>query len=284
MHSLQHPGHSARRLARWFRRSACALWLAMAAGAALGHDTWFRSMPAATAREVVIALGTGNQFPVQESAVGAEHLRQGGCRAGDAKPVALAALSDTPTALIVRAPVSGDAISCWAQLVPFEIELTDDKVKLYLQEINAAQAIREAWAEMRSRGVAWKERYTKHARIELRDLRATASPSTLPPKPVDMGMDVLLESGLHAIRQGDPLVFQVLRDGAPLADFAVELRSDRHRLGIWRKTDAEGRVRIPAPLAGNWVLRGTDLRRSDSVPDAWESRFVTLAFAIVAAK
>jgi hypothetical protein len=98
-----------------------------------------------------------------------------------------------------------------------------------------------------------------------------------------MGMDVLLESGLQAMHPGDPLVFQVLRDGAPLPDFAVELRSDQHPLGIWRKTDAQGRVRIAAPIVGKWVLRGTDLRLSERVPDTWESRFVTLAFEITPA-
>jgi hypothetical protein len=130
---------------------------------------------------------------------------------------------------------------------------------------------------MRSRGVTWKERYTKHARIEL-----AGNGVPMPARPVAMGMDVLLESGLQTIRPGDPLVFRVLRDGAPLPDFAVELRGDRSRFGIWRKTDAEGRVHIEAPLAGKWLLRGTDLRLSDDGLDIWESRFVTLAFEIAA--
>jgi hypothetical protein len=71
-----------------------------------------------------------------------------------------------------------------------------------------------------------------------------------------------------------------MRIGQPLPDLSVELRGDRIALGIWRKTDAEGRVRFPAPLAGRWVLRGTELRVSERDPDTWESRFVTLAFEI----
>jgi len=167
-----------------------------------------------------------------------------------------------------------DAVTCWAQLVPLDIVLPADKVRIYLREINASRATQEAWAEMRSRGVAWKERYTKHARIELAGTASTR------PRPVDMGMDILMESGPQAMRPGDPLVFQVLRDGAPLADFAVELCSEQQRLGVWRRTDADGRVRLPAPPAGRWVLRGTDLRLSQSDADTWESRFVTLAFSI----
>jgi hypothetical protein len=264
-------------------QSVLAGWLALATAAALGHDTWFDATRVG-ASEVVMALGTGNQFPLQEYAVDREHLRRSGCRSGDAKPVALTAVRDTPTALIVRARMSGEqlrleAITCWAQLAPLDIELSADKVKLYLKEINAPRAVHEAWAEMQSRGVVWKERYTKHARIELRGNDFVSS-MPVPARPVDSGMDVLLESGLQNRHPGDTLVFQVLRDGAPLADFAVELRSDQHRVGIWRKTDADGRVRIQAPLAGKWVLRGTDLRRSEQMPDAWESRFVTLAFEI----
>jgi len=262
-------------------QSAFASLLLAAAGAAFAHDTWFHPHAFAGDGAIVMALGTGNQFPVQEYPVGATHLRHSGCRSGDGQPVALTAARDTTTALIVHAATKGTVVTCWAELVPFDIELTADKVQLYLKEINAPLATREAWAQMQARGVVWKERYTKHARIELRNAtQATSSP--MPPKPVGMGMDLLLESGLQAIHPGDPLVFQVLRDGIPLPDFAVELRSDQHRLGIWRKTDAQGRVRIHAPLVGRWVLRGTDLRLSESVPDTWESRFVTLAFEITA--
>jgi Domain of unknown function (DUF4198) len=268
---------------RSFLKTACASWLLCAAGAAFAHDTWFRAEALPAQRgDIVMALGTGNQFPVHEVAVHAAHLHRSGCRGAGGDTTALRRVADTPTALIVRAPMHDTVATCWAQLVPFEIELDADKVRLYLKEINAPRAVRDAWAQMCARGVGWKERYTKHARIELQSASQAAS-APLHAKPVGMGMDVLLESGLQVIRAGDALVFQVLRDGAPLADFAVELRSDQHRLGIWRKTDAQGRVRITAPLAGKWVLRGTELRLAKSVPDLWESRFVTLAFEVAPA-
>ena len=264
-------------------RIAVGLCLCATSLAAWAHDTWFEARPSSRPSEVVLALGTGNQFPLLETPVGMEQLRQHGCQRANAEPVPLKAKRDTPIALIVRADpaarASGSPVTCWAELMPFEIELAPDKIKLYLKEIRAPQAVLDAWAGMRSRGLPWKERYTKHARIELvAYTRDQADPPA--PKPVAMGMDVLLESGLRPIHAGDQLVFQVLRDGAPLPDFSVELRGDRSRLGIWRKTDAQGRVRIQAPLPGPWVLRGTDLRLSTTQPGTWESRFVTLAFEI----
>jgi hypothetical protein len=164
--------------------------------------------------------------------------------------------------------------------VPFEIELPADKIGLYLKEINAPRSVHDAWAAMRARGLAWNEHYTKHARIEL---AAPGAAQRAPLPAGGLGMDVLLESGLRRMQVGDELVFQVLRDGRPLADFAVELHGDRSALGFWKRTDGEGRVRFKAPLAGRWVLRGTDLRLSSTVPDTWESRFVTLAFDVAAA-
>ena len=257
-----------------------ALGLLAALPAALAHDTWFQRLPAARVGEVMLAIGTGDQFPVHEFAIGIEQLRSHGCRAGDAaRTVPLAALRGASNALIVRADLGRRAgatpVTCWAQLMPFELEVPADKIEIYLKEVQPPQAVLDSWAGMRARGLAWKERYTKYARVEI---AGGAAPAVAAPVP--MGMDMLLESGLQAIREGDPLVFRVLRDGAPLPNFSVELRGDRSRFGIWRRTDSEGRVRFPAPLAGRWVLRGIDLRLSDSQPDTWDSRFVTLAFEI----
>jgi hypothetical protein len=79
------------------------------------------------------------------------------------------------------------------------------------------------------------------------------------------------------IAVGQLLEFQVLRDGRPLAGFAVELVSERSALGVWRETDGQGLLRHRLPFGGRWLLRGTDLRLSTERPGSWDSRFVTLA-------
>jgi len=253
-----------------------ACLLAACASSAWAHDTWFAPRASGNPAEVALLLGTGNRYPVQESGVAFEYLARSGCRGDDPQrpPIALQRVSDAPGALWLRAPARADRpLSCWAQLRPFEVQLPPDKIALYLKDIQASAAVREQWARMSARGLPWKERYTKHARIEL-------EPGAGAARPVDMAMDVLLESPQRPLRPGQPLQFRVLRDGAPLPDFAVELRSAASPLGLWRKTDAQGRVDFTAPLPGRWVLRGTDLRLSDSEPDLWVSRFVTLAFDV----
>jgi hypothetical protein len=260
-----------------FRLHAAAAALAAAVTTAHAHDTWFAPLPSHAPGHVALALGTGNQFPVHESGIGIEHLLYSGCRSepGSA-PVALQRSADAPSALHLRVRAErAQALTCWAQTAAFDVQLPNDKIALYFKEIQASAAVRDAWAQMRARGVPWKERYTKHARIEL-------NPDAGAAQPVNMAMDVLLEAPQRTPRRGDTLQFRVLRDGRPLPDFAVELRGDKLPIGIWRKTDAEGRVRVPAPLPGRWVLRGTDLRTSEREPDTWQSRFVTLAFEIAA--
>jgi hypothetical protein len=194
--------------------------------------------------------------------------------------VALKALRLTASALLLSAP--RDAASCWVQLQPFEVTVVAEKVPVYLNEIQATPEIRAVWAEIQSRGLPWRERYTKHARIDFEGAARGPSPAAvLPVQP--LGMDLQRMPGSVALAVGQTLDAVVLRDGLPLAGQALELRNESSPLGIWRRSDAQGRVSMPLPLAGRWILRGVDLRLSDTVPDQWESRFVTLAFEVSAA-
>jgi hypothetical protein len=240
-------------------RTLLAAALLACAGPATAHDTWFEAAPGAGWR---LALGTGNQFPVQEIGVGANYVVRQGC-AGPNGALPFKALSNTDTALLFAAPV--DATSCWVELEPFEVTLPPHLIDVYLREVNPTPANLAAWKDMAARGKPWVERYVKHARM--------VRPGATAPLPSGLGFDALLEST-------GPHVFRVLRDGQPLPDFAVELRHERARVGVWMRTDAQGRLSFTPTLAGNWLLRGIDLRVSATRPDTWDSRFVTLAFSV----
>ncbi len=252
--------------------AACA---ALALPPAAAHDTWFEARPAVRG-QVRLALGTGNQFPVRETGVDTQYLASSGCLGAQSGRLALRRVADERTALLLepmRRPADGEALACWAQLEPFELkDLEPRLIEAYFKEIAASDAVRRAWAAMQARGLPWRERYTKHARIDLPG--QGRAPATVP-----MAMDIVLGAADGKARAGEALEFQVLRDGAPLADFPVELRSERAALGVWRRTDAQGRVRLTVPTPGRWLLRGTDLRAVDD-GTRWESGFVTLAFEV----
>jgi Domain of unknown function (DUF4198) len=263
----------------WTARSAAVIVLAPWALSAPAHDTWFAIRAAHLPGTLVMALGTGNQFPLHEFPVQAEHLREHGCRQAGAA-LALAAIGTTSTSLLLRANAAGATpVTCWSELKPVEIELAPDTVGIYLDEIQASALIRERWAAMQSQGLRWRERYVKCARVELAagpDGPVPGRSAALAP----MKLDVLLLSGLQRLRADEPLVIQVLREGAPLPDFPIELRGTAPGSARWFKTDTQGRISTRAPAPGRWVWRGTDLRQSATDPGVWDSTFITLAFEV----
>ncbi|RYF35768.1 MAG: DUF4198 domain-containing protein [Comamonadaceae bacterium] len=167
------------------------------------------------------------------------------------------------------------ALACWLEIKPFELAMEQEKVEVYFAEIRPPQSVRDAWAGMQARGVAWQESYRKFARIELATAAAASAPERAAVRrPAGLDLEIVV-LGDAPIAVGQPLEFQVLREGRPLAGFPVELVSERSPLGVWRETDSAGRLRHTLPFAGRWLLRGTDLRLAPQ--DRWSSLFVTLA-------
>lgn len=271
--------------------------LALLAGAASAHDSWLVPLPPTDRGEAVLALGTGHRFPAHETAIPLPQLARTGCRSPGLRPTPLRWVADRPEALVLRAsrPVPATvAQSCWVQLHPIPIQIDDATAELYLKEVNASPALRERWSALRARGVRWQETYTKHARIELpaaeasdrrepTDASGLAADAAHQPSPDALGLDLRIDSA-RPLRAGDLLRAQLLRDGQPLAGLAVELRSELSPLGLWRVTDTEGRLQLPVPFAGAWLLRAIDLRPAPDDADRWDSRFVTLAFQVLPAR
>lgn len=252
------------RLARALSALAGLCVLALPAAA---HDTWFEPRGAPVAGRQALLLGTGDRFPALETGVAERYLEQRGCRDAAGQALELKARRNLPNALLLETAAA--ATDCWMQLQPFEIEIEPAKVARYLDEIRAAPALRQAWARIRERGLPWRERYTKHARIALGSGGAGA---------VGLHVDVLLERA----GEGGALAFTVLKAGRPLAGLPVELRSATLPVGFWHQTDAQGRVSVPALPAGRWLLRGTELRLVQQPADTWESDFLSFAFEVPA--
>lgn len=268
-----------------------AAWLAAAAllaGPAHGHDTWFDTLPPERGLPR-LALGTGHQYPLFENGVGLQYVTEAACRGAASGPIPLTRQRDADTALwlrVARPPTADEALTCWAVLTPFDLELDDAKAEQYLREVAAPPAVRDRWAQQRAAGQPWRERYTKHARIELAGRDGPPARTA----PLAIGLDIVLE-GLAGegdadraradgpLRAGDTVIARVLRDRQPLPDQPIELRHERGRAGIWLRTDAAGRLRAPVPLAGRWLLRGTELRPAADAA-RWDSRFVTLVFDV----
>jgi hypothetical protein len=259
--------------------SLLSVVLALVTSQAGAHDSWLSPASTQAPGQVTLELSTGNRYPVQEFGSAAANVARAACGDGAGPEQPLRPLREHPKWLELSVGSSDAAqgpIACWLELKASEIELAPPLVQVYLAEIRAPAATRQARAEQQQRGLAWRERYRKFARIELAD--AAASPAMLAAARQPVGLDLeIVVRGERPIAAGEPLEFQVLRNGRPLAGFAVELVSERSAFGIWRDTDARGVLRHRLPFAGRWLLRGTDLRASEDRLGEWDSRFVTLA-------
>lgn len=253
--------------------------LCLAASQGLGHDSWLSpSRAAAPPGQIGLELATGNRYPVQEFSQAPDNVVRSACTDGTVTlPLRPTHVRPKWLDLVVPAPQRPRPVSCWVELGAVETEIKPRAVNIYFAEIRASAAHRDAWAAIQARGLPWRETYRKFARIEL------AAAGDGPPmgvaasrRPVGLDLEIVV-LGEQAIAVGQPLEFQVLRDGLPLAGFPVELVSEHSPLGVWGETDSAGKLRHRLPFAGRWLLRGTDLRVSARDPDRWESRFVTLA-------
>ncbi len=264
---------------RFLFAAGVALWLA--GPLAHAHDSWLgASRDTTPAGRHVLELSTGSRYPLQQFGQTAASVASSQCIDMSGQPLALRPLREQQTWLelaIAAADEDQEPLSCWLELHAADIEIEPRIVDLYFADIHAPVAIRQAWGALRARNIPWHETYRKFARIDLVPPGATAAGAiTAARRPVHMDLEIVL-LGDRPVAAGQPLEFQVLRDGQPLAGLPVELVSERSPLGVWRETDTQGMLRHTLPFGGRWLLRGTDLRVSERQPDTWESRFVTLA-------
>ena len=258
--------------------AATALCWALAALPAQAHDTWLAWRDGAPPSQVWLAIGTGEQFPRFSSPIERADVDEAGCREADGRVVPLQAQRVQGAALWLQASLGAggtadQGVGCWAQTRPRRLELTAADVQTYLHEIRAPRALLDRWASEALAGAVWIERFSKHARIE-RHRGGDGAPR----QPSGLALDIVIEGAAPAV--GQEFLVRVLHEGRPLAGQALQLLGEQAPLGLWLQTDDEGRARVRLPMAGRWLLRGTDLRPPEKTGEPWRSRFMTLAFEV----
>lgn len=257
-----------------------ALALALAAPAS-AHDSYLlpEGWDAADADAWSFAPGEGKtvhftssaSFPILEhgpeaSRVVWSEVRVGG-GAGSLTPGAHA---ETSLALDLAAPTPGVAVAALS-LGPADIELAADEVLHYFEEIGAGDEVRAAYAALPP-GEAFKETYTKHAKVELcaapcEDARAAFTPSGQALEFVE------IPSGPPFVRR-----FQLLLHGAPLVGQRVNLW-DAEATHAALTTDAEGGVALADLPLGATLLSAVVLAPPAREGAPFTSDFATLTFA-----
>lgn len=263
-------------------RAAAAAFLFTACGAALAHDTWLHVAEQQPGSGLLaLQMGSGARYPKSEGAVPGSRLVNPGCAddAGESHP--LAPREERQPMLDLRTRVgAAKAVACWVELQPVDLALTPELVQVYFRDIRAPQDVRDAWTAQQKAGIGWKEIYRKYVRIEAPLAGADAAPaSAAMRRPRNYPLE-LVPVGNEPVRARVEAEFEALAGGKPVPNLAVEFVSLRNPAGIWRQTDAHGRMRLALPFGGEWLLRSTVLYIPASPMDPWRSSFATLTVQV----
>lgn len=242
---------------------------------AAAHDTWLlpQSFQPGESGMFQFDLTSGMAFPKLEAAIKPERVDSArlwlGGKSTDLVPAAGAA-SLRFSAAVTQPGLAAVGIS----LKPRTLELDRAKVAHYLDEIAASPEIR---AQAR-RGARWRESYVKHAKtfVEVSPKPDDRSWS----EPVGLVLEIIPGVNPMTLRKGDDLPLRVLKDGKPLAGFALNLVGAGGGRGVTRRTDQDGRLTFRLEASGLHLVRGTELRAVQSPELDWESDFTTLTLRV----
>jgi uncharacterized GH25 family protein len=262
--------------------AAIAAATALAVLPAQAHDTWLqRAQRQPGSGLLVLELATGARYPKPEGPIAGSRVAEAGCVDETGRRSSLAPRTEHETALELRARV-GDArmAACWLELLAVEITLTPELVEEYFTEVRAPQAVRQAWAAQHKAGAGWREVYRKSTRIE-----AAVQPGAAPAQVAELrkprGQPLeLVPTGSEPLATGKTAEFVVLANGKPVPGLAVEFVPSRGPMGLWRQTDAQGRIQLTLPFGGEWLLRATTFEIPSNAQEPWRTRFGTLTVEV----
>ena len=250
-------------------------WLAFAV-TCLGHDTWLSpsTYSAETGKPISFHLTSGMEFPNLDAAIKPERVHQARWRIGDEEGE-LKEFKATEHALRTeRSFARAGVATIWMQLKPKDIELSDEDVAHYLEEIRAPAKVQRAWAEQKG-NEKWKELYTKCAKAIVEVGRAKDDQSWR--EPVGLLLEFVPLTAPGELLVGQPARFKLLRDGKPLAQAAVAMHLKGDSAPRYESTDAEGVVTFPLEQPGPSMLATVDLH-PPAAGKPWESAFSTITF------
>jgi uncharacterized GH25 family protein len=243
------------------------------------HDTWFapRRFRVKEHKQIIFDLTSGMSFPTLETSIKPDRVHTAGCRL-DNKFQEFAKPMTAPKSLVFVGTFNQEGIStCWIDLNPRQLELNDKLVEEYFEEIDASQAVRDRWQNMK-KPRRWRESYVKHAKtfVYVGDHGKDQSWS----EPVGMALEIVPIKNPAALKVGDELPIRLLRNGKPVPNLRVNMILAGQKQGEFQTTDNDGHTSFRIMRAGNYLLRATELRPSTKPDLEWESDFSTLTIEI----
>lgn len=259
------------------RRVWMVVLLAVAARAAVAHDTWILPerfvLPAA--KTIACEMTSGMAFPRLESAIERSRVERAEVRlAGASRNLGERRTENHALAFLVPLKAAGVA-TVGVVLTPRSLDLTPAQVAEYLEEIGAPESVRAARAA--APGARWHETYRKQAKTYVRVGEAADEGWR---EPFGFALELVPQADPTRLAAGGTLAVRLLRDGKPAAGLAVGMVRAGEKSGSLQTTDADGRVTLAFARRGRYLLRATELRPEDATGETWSSDFTTLTLEV----
>lgn len=245
------------------------------------HDTWLVPKQFAVEKQSKVSLdmSSGMAFPAPLSAIKAKRIDKALYRLAGHQ---FELKNKTQTAKSLRfnaQPTESGIAAFWAELKPNTIDLSDEKVPKYLQEIGADKSILAEWTQKKA-PKRWRETYTKHAKTFIKVGNNTATETTAWSEPVGLLLEIVPETDPTTLKVGDELSVRVLKQGQPMKNFPIGLVHESNHEGQIANTDEQGKAKFHLEKSGRYLLRGTELRKASQADIDWESSFTTLSLQV----
>ena len=257
------------------RITIISCWL-VAVATCLAHDTWLSpsSYSTETGQPITFDMTSGMEFPQLDAAIKPERVHQARWRLGSEEGE-LKEFKPTEHALrMERAFSTAGVATLWMQLKPKDIELSDEDVAHYLEEVRASDEVQSAWAKQKG-SEKWKELYTKCAKTIVEVGRGDADRSWA--EPVGLLLEFVPLTAPGELLAGQPARFKLLRQAKPLPNTAVALHVEGDSGPRYETTNAEGIVTFALEQSGPSMLATVDLH-PPAAGKPWESVFSTITF------
>jgi uncharacterized GH25 family protein len=238
------------------------------------HETWLmpKGFQIKPGEELQVELTSGMRFPSPEHAIGRERMARAQLRLGVVSTDFEQFQKGAVTLDLKVRPASAGLATVALQLLPRTLELDDEKVREYLDEIDAPAEIREAWDEQKGKQT-WKETYTKYAKTFV--LVGEPPSDDTWRTPVGLGFELVPLENPFERHAGDTASFELFHEGKPLAGQPVGLIFEDETRRTFRVSDMNGRVKLPVNRSGRFLVFAVNLRH-DEQKAQWVSDFTTL--------
>jgi hypothetical protein len=222
---------------------------------------------------LMISLHVGDSFPNSEGPMDPARIRD--ARLSDGSPFGDFSIIGNATHGFTRPSAMGSLYASLASEPRF-IELAPAKFESYLKEegLDAVIAARKERGESAKPG---RELYSKYAKT----LLVSGSSSADYAKPAGLTIEFVPEADPSAVKPGGKLPVKVLWRGQPAAGLFIQAAHSSGSITGVGRTDAQGRIAILLPRAGQWRLHTVAMERCQDPQRAdWESFWASLTFEI----